>query len=62
MAGIRNVTWLSIVLFTAFICMVKSYGSNWYILVKTWNELQPEQRQAEKKKEQYNAINFVIHN
>ena len=41
-AGIRGVTWLSIVLFTAFICIVKSYGSNCYIFVKTWNELQPE--------------------
>ena len=42
MAGIRGVTWLSIVLFTAFICIMESHTSNYYILVKTWNELQPE--------------------
>ena len=27
---------------TAFICIMENYISTYYILVKTWNELQPE--------------------
>ena len=49
-AGIRGVTWLSIVLFTAFICIVKSYGSIFFWL-KTGTSYSLSNRDKLKKKD-----------
>ena len=49
-AAIRGVTWLSIVLFTAFICIVKSYGSIFFWL-KTGTSYSLSNRDKLKKKD-----------